>query len=201
MPLAFEQQPNESNKAFTAFSLYLSMGSERSIASVACKLAKSDQLIKRWSAKFNWQTRVTAYATHMAAIEREQTEALTRAKAVDWVTRQEEHKQVEWELRGRLVTLAKKAIGRWEKNETRCGTLEGIARLLELASKLGRLASGLATDKTEVKEEVNVSVDVEFEAALKKAYGKPLPGEVLADGQVLEAEVVTERPKLEAKND
>ena len=32
MPLPFEQQPRESNKAFAAFSLYLNLGSERSLA-------------------------------------------------------------------------------------------------------------------------------------------------------------------------
>ena len=32
MPLPFEQQPRESAKAFAAFSLYLSLGAERSTA-------------------------------------------------------------------------------------------------------------------------------------------------------------------------
>ena len=56
------------------------------------------------------------------------------------------------------------------------GTLEGIARLLELASKLGRLSCGMATDKTEVTGEDGGPIQVEFKAALKKIYGQPLPG-------------------------
>jgi len=54
MPLPFEQQPRESAKAFAAFSLYLSLGAERSTAEVAKKLAKSAHLVRRWSAKFGW---------------------------------------------------------------------------------------------------------------------------------------------------
>ena len=36
--LAFEQQPKEGDKAFAAFSLYLSLGAERSLAEVGRKL-------------------------------------------------------------------------------------------------------------------------------------------------------------------
>ena len=65
--MMFEQQPHESGKAFAAFSLYLSLGSERSTAAVAMKLAKSEQLIRRWSAKFGWTQRVAAYGAHLAS--------------------------------------------------------------------------------------------------------------------------------------
>ena len=170
MSLPFEQLPKESNKAFAAFSLYLSLGDQRSLRDVGQKLGKSMVVVERWSAKFDWPARVQAYAGHMATVEREATEALARVSAVDWIKRQEAHRREEWEHRDRLVRLARRAIERWEKNEEKCGTLEGIARLLELASKLGRLASGMATDKTEVAEEV--AVNVEFEEALKKV---PVP--------------------------
>jgi hypothetical protein len=75
---AFEQQPRESAKAFAAFSLYLNLGPQRSTAAVANKLAKSEQLIRRWSAKFAWTDRVAAHAAHYAIIEREAVEAVAR---------------------------------------------------------------------------------------------------------------------------
>jgi len=40
MPMMFEQQPRESAKAFAAFSLYLSLGPQRSLTEVAQKLHK-----------------------------------------------------------------------------------------------------------------------------------------------------------------
>ncbi|MBE0540188.1 MAG: hypothetical protein IH623_02275 [Verrucomicrobia bacterium] len=58
--LPFEQQPRESNKAFAKFSLYLSLGPERSLELVSKKCAKSVPLLKRWSAKFDWPVRVSS---------------------------------------------------------------------------------------------------------------------------------------------
>jgi hypothetical protein len=122
---------------------------------------------------------VQAHAAHLAVAEREAAEALARVKGVDWVTRQEEHREKEWEVRGRLIELAETAIERWLANAARCGSLEGIARLLDLASRLGRLASGLPTDKTEVTGDGGGPVRVEVTLALEKIYGEPLPGEVV----------------------
>jgi hypothetical protein len=172
MALPFEQQPKESHKAFAAFSLYLSMGPQRSLADVAQKLAKSHTVIARWSAKFDWASRVQAYAAHMAIIEREAAEALMRAKGVDWVQMQHEHRAEEWKVRGELIELGRLAISRWKANKRRVGSLEGIARLLDLASKLGRLASGMPTDRTEVTGQDGGAIMVEFEVALKKVYGR-----------------------------
>ena len=47
-PLAFEQQPRESDKAFAAFSRYLSLGPQRSLEAVATQLGKSKTLMERW---------------------------------------------------------------------------------------------------------------------------------------------------------
>lgn len=186
MALSFEQQPKESTKAFTAFSLYLSLGDERSLELVSRKLAKSSRLIKKWSSKFDWPGRVAAYAGHLAAVEREAAEALVRGKAAAWLSRQAEHREEEWKVRGELLEAGREALRRWKANERRCGSLEGIARMLELASKLGRLASGMATDRTELSGEVTATLDLDWEAALKKVYGRekvvgpaalPAPGE------------------------
>jgi hypothetical protein len=179
MSLSFEQQPKETSKAFAAFSLYLSLGPERSTRTVAAKLAKSDQLIRRWCARHDWPARVAAHAAHLAAAEREATAALARGNAAAWLTRQVEHREEEWRMRGELIETAREALSRWKAKPERCGSLEGIARLLELASKLGRLASGLPIDRTELTGEDGGPIRVELTAALNKIYGEPLPGEVV----------------------
>ena len=69
-------------------------------------------------------------------------------------------------------------------------TLAEIAGLLELASKLGRLASGLPTDHTELTGEDGGPLRVELTAALNKIYGQPGPGEVVY------VETVPARPAL-----
>src|SRR5438046_2900864 len=152
MPLPFEQQPRESHKAFAAFSLYLSLGPQRSLAAVGQKLGKSKVVIERWSAKFGWLSRVQAHAAHMAIVEREATEAIAIARAAEWGKRQQEVRQEEWELHADCIRAGKEALKRfYEKG--RGATRGDIARILELASTLGRLASGLATNKTEITGE------------------------------------------------
>jgi hypothetical protein len=62
MARIFERQERESAKAFAAFSVYLGLGSERSLEAVAQKVTKSSRLVKRWSSRWQWGERVRAYA-------------------------------------------------------------------------------------------------------------------------------------------
>ena len=172
MRQVFEQQPRESAKAFEAFSVYLGMGPERSLAAVAQKLAKSRQLLKRWSAKFDWPGRVQAQAAYLAIVEREATEALAREKGAEWLKRQQTLRQTEWEMHEKCIAAAKRGLAAFMEREKVYANLADISRMLEVASRLGRLASGLATDKTEVTGEDGGAIRVEFEAALKKVYGR-----------------------------
>ena len=189
MPLEFEQQAKESDKAFAAFALYLSMGLERSTREVGKRLGKSEGLMERWASRWRWTERVSAHASHLATVEREATEALTRGKAAAWVKRQEEHRDEEWALRGELIAAGRKVLKRFTE-EGRGATLGDVARALELASKLGRLASGMATDKTEVTGEDGGPIRVELSAALNKIYGDvvdvqatPVPPSQLPEGK------------------
>ena len=95
MPLPFEQQPRESVKAFAAFSLYLSMGPERSIEECARKLLKSSRLLRRWAQKFDWSGRVQTHAAHLAVVEREAIEAVARGKAAEWESREQKLRETE----------------------------------------------------------------------------------------------------------
>jgi hypothetical protein len=175
MALAFEQQPKESDKAYAAFALYLSLGPERSLDAVRQKLGKSARLIQRWSSRWQWVERLAAHSAHLAVIEREAIEGLAVERAVEWSKVHEVVKIAEWQRHKKLIALADEMIGRWEKNKAKCGTLEGIARVLELATKLGRLAAGMPTEVKEVNTTVTGTVDVDWEIAIRKAYGPASP--------------------------
>ena len=175
----FDQLPRESPKAFAAFRIYLDMGPQRSLSGVASRLGKSKTLMERWSKRHRWCDRVAAHAGHVAEVERVAIEHLGREKAIEWHQFHEQQRQSEWEMHSRLVRLAERVIERWERNENRMGTLEGIARLLELASKLGRLASGMETGGSDGAGKDDPAVRVEVTLALEKIYGEPLPGEVV----------------------
>jgi hypothetical protein len=181
----FEQLPNESAKAFAAFKTYLDLGSERSLATTAAQLGKSKVLMERWSRKYDWVARIKAHATYRADLERTMLESLAREKAVEWEKLWEEQRIAEWKVRCDALRLAQRLIERWETNEAKFGTVEGIARLLELVHKLGRAAAGMPTEPVQVTEEVSATLEIEWEVALKKVYGTTTTAQPVVD--VLEA--------------
>lgn len=167
----FEQQPKESTKAFTAFSIYLSMGDGRSMRVVAKRLARSDQLIRRWSSRWDWTERVRAYAAHLAAVERQACKALARANAAQWLKREQEVREHDWSTHEKAVAAAERCMNAVMERDNAHVTLSDIARLLEVASKLGRLACGLPTDHAVVTGHDGGPIRFELVAALDKVYG------------------------------
>ena len=178
MPLMFEQQPRESNKAFAAFSLYLSLGAEPATREVGKKLGKSEGVIARWAAKFDWTARVAAYSAHLAVVEREAVEAVARGKAVEWESREQQLRETEWQMHERAIAAAKRGLDAYMEREKVYANLADIARMLEIASKLGRLATGLG-DGEKRRGDETPTVRVEVTLALEKIYGEPLPCEVV----------------------
>jgi hypothetical protein len=172
MNKTFEQRKKESAKAFAAFSVYLSMGPDRSLDAVGKKLGKCKRLIERWSKQHDWISRVQAQQAHLAVVEREATEAVARSKAAEWLARQVEIREKEWEMHEKCIEAAREGLKRFLENPNRRATLADIARMLETASKLGRLAAGMATEKTEITGEVDVNFRMEVEQAIKKVYGE-----------------------------
>ena len=179
MPLPFEKQPRESAKAFAAFSLYLSQGAERSTAAVAKELAKSEQLVRRWSAKFGWTDRVAAHGAHLAIVEREAVEAAARGKAAEWEKREQQLRETEWTMHERAIAAAKRGLDAYMEKDKVYANLADIARMLEIASKLGRLATGLGTEGERRTGDDLPGLRVEVTVALEKIYSAPLPGEVV----------------------
>ena len=181
MPLMFEQQPKESNKAFAAFAMYLSLGAERSLELVARKLNKSKTIIGRWSSRYDWPERVGGYGAHLAIVEREATEALARSKSAEWLTRQQKIREREWAMHEKCIAAAERALTTFMEREKVYANLSDIARILEVASKLGRLACGMATDRTEVTGEEGGPIRIELSAALDKIYGQAEPAPHVVD--------------------
>lgn len=184
MAFAFEQQVKESDKAFAAFSLYLSLGAERSLALVGRRLGKSVGLIERWSSRYDWAGRVAAHGAHLAQVEREATEAVVRSKSAEWLRRQEKIREREWEMHEKCIAAAERGLKAFMEREKVYANLSDIARILEVASKLGRLASGLATDKTELTGEGGGPIQIELSAALNKIYGAEVPPPHVVDVEV-----------------
>ena len=178
MPLIFEKQPRESAKAFAAFSLYLSLGAERSTREVGKQLGKSEGLIERWATKFDWRNRVAAHAAHLAIVERDAIEAAARGKAAEWASREQKLRETEWAMHEAAIAAAKKGLAAYMEKDKVYANLADIARMLEIASKLGRLATGLGDGDRHNGDDLP-AMRVEVTVALEKIYGEPLPGEII----------------------
>jgi hypothetical protein len=139
---------------------------------VANKLAKSEQLIRRWSAKFAWTDRVAAHGAHLAIIEREAVEAVARSKAAEWEKRETQLRETEWSMHEAAIAAAKRGLAAYMEKDKVYANLADIARMLEIASKLGRLATGLDKSNGETADEPQ-TLRVEVTVALEKIYGEP----------------------------
>ena len=130
-----------------------------------------------WASRFDWTGRVAAHAEYLARVEREATEAVARGKSAEWLVRREKHREEEWAWRGELIEAAQRVVAKF-KDGSRGATLGDVARAYELASRLGRLASGLATETVEHTGEVDLNLRLDAEAAVRKVYGDVLHVEV-----------------------
>jgi len=177
--LPFDQQPSESDKAFSAFRQYLDMGPTRSLAALAKELGKTKRSLEYLSRSYAWTTRVQAHAAHVAVLERESVEQLIREKFPEWLRRQQDLREQEWALHQKCLVAAQRALDAFIARDTVTVSLGEIARIIEVASRIARLASGLSTANTEITGRDRGPIHIEIEAALDKIYGKPIQGEVI----------------------
>jgi hypothetical protein len=169
--LPFEQQPKESAKAFAAFRAYLDMGPQRGLRELARKLDKSVTLLGNWSAKYDWTSRVQAYAAHMAAIEQAAAERAVALYGADRAKRREVEREGEWAMRTELMEAGREVLKKF-RDGARGATLGDVARAFDIAVKLGRLSAGMKVDESEDESgSTDVNVLVAIELALDKIYG------------------------------
>jgi hypothetical protein len=89
----------------------------------------------------------------------------------DWRDRSHELREAEWKAHKECLQAAQHAL---DHIRGRKCTVTDLAKLLELASKLGRLAAGLPSDHTAHLIQDDRAVRVEISAAIKKVYSEPI---------------------------
>jgi hypothetical protein len=174
MPLTFEQLPRETNKAFAAFKAYLDFGPERSLVTVGDKIGKHRTQMERWSKKYDWTGRVQAYGAHIAETERLAIERLAVERAVEWHKLHEGVRREAWKEAEETIAIVRKAREEWVA-KGRVPGWEGMARMLELAFKLKQFAAGMPSEIKEVNTNINATIDVDWEIAIRKAYQVAAP--------------------------
>ena len=164
--------PNESSAAYQAFLAYQKAGPTRTILKTVKATSQAKTSCERWSRRFNWVERVKKHEEKIELdLQKQQHQAATK-RGVNWAVRAQKLKEQEWEVANKLMDGGKKLLERLLDKQERKLTGSDVARLLEVASKLGRLSAGMATEQQAVAvASQNNAVGVDFNAALSKVYG------------------------------
>ena len=82
---AWDRQPGESGKAFAAFLVYRDSDPRR-ISTAARECRKAESLLRRWSARWDWQSRISEFDSYLARqrlARREKRLAVVEDRAVE----------------------------------------------------------------------------------------------------------------------
>jgi len=150
----WDRQTNESKQAFEAFAVYRDLADKRSCTTVARQLAKSIPLIKRWSVKYNWVDRCRLYD-----IEQDRIRLVERHKQINHMN--DNHVKI-------AQSMLLKAARRLNSLEPENMTVQELIRLVEIATKLERIALGAIDELGRMKYELE---SAKFEFEKKKAIG------------------------------
>ena len=132
----WEQQPNESMPAFQAFTIYRDAGLTRTIAKVAKECKKTPSLLGRWSRVNSWTLRSSAWDREMDR---------------DWLLEQRVMRRRASKRNATTAALAMQKVGaKLLEMTTKDLDAQSVARLMEAASKLERLALGESTENVSV---------------------------------------------------
>lgn len=140
----WERQKGESEKAYEAFVIYRDMGAERTITAVGKRLAKSRNLIDRWSVRWNWQERVLAYDNEL------QREAKAEAA--------KEYKEMTKRHIGIAGMLQKKALDALKALDIKEMSPRDIREYIKMATDLERLNRELTDSHNQDNDDVIVPI-------------------------------------------
>ena len=151
--------PNESAKAYAAFTAYAEMGPQRSMRVLGRNLNKSVTLLSGWAKKFKWQKRVAQFDDEQAELKAKAEREAMEKEAAKWAKRQmalrDERYAAAEELEAKVREMARLPLVRTRSKDGKTiieparWTVDSMAKLAETALKLKALACGVSTDKTE----------------------------------------------------
>jgi len=166
--------PKENSRSYAAFRRYLDLGPDRKLRTIADQLKRGLNTTTRLSQRWHWEERAFAYEVHLQSIRQETAMLEASGLAANWARRAIEHKEAEWAAVTAGLALARRIIRQILENPF--GTIADVSRLLEVCSKIGRLATGLATEREEFTGLDGDPIRIEIVAAIAKVYG---PGKVI----------------------
>jgi hypothetical protein len=139
----WQRQPGESPADFTAFACYLRLKGRRSHQAVAERTQLRLGTVRRLSAKFNWPIRVRAFEAALAEATETSLASVVRNQPAAEQAALEDFRRREFELAQGVLHASRAWLDRACDPRRRTLSLTQIVRLIELSSKLGRLATDM----------------------------------------------------------
>lgn len=143
-PKPWERQPAETSKAYEAFCIYRDMGAKRSVQGTATALAKSVQVIKVWSSKFDWVARTVAWDSLPIRAEAEAYEDMAARIAA-------QHERLATKLTARLEENLD-LLPRGTDPSIKWSTAHGAAR------QGHAFAADLSKPKAEIQDQISTAI-------------------------------------------
>ncbi len=141
----WQRQPGEAPADFTAFVSYLRLKGRRSHRAVAAQTGRSLGAIRRLSAKSNWPSRVAAFEARLADASQDALDLLVRATSTCTAADSERLREAEFQLAQRVLHEARRWLQLASDPHRRKVALGQVCRVMDLATRLGRLAAGMPT--------------------------------------------------------
>ncbi|HWQ90398.1 MAG TPA: hypothetical protein VN673_01915 [Clostridia bacterium] len=199
-----EQMSGESEEAYRAFVQYCILGREGRFCDVADAVGKSRSMISSYRAQHHWGARIDDWWQQKQARERDGAAGQEPAKIEpsQRELRRDQLRSEEWDLHSELIEAGRIGLERWKASD-KVPTLAEIAKAVDLASRLGRLATGLPLNYTEISGNPEKPIRIEIETALEQVYGADV---VDIDSEVVDAQIledpasIADHPGISAPN-
>lgn len=169
-PPAFPRCPGETPRALGAFIAWFNLGQARSLPAVADQLGEKLDTIKKWSSQHRWADRLCGYQSGLLQQQVAAQVAFHQEQAADWARRTHECRRQEWETAQKLRAVAQCFLETVGDPQLEKITLAQASRALQVAARLARQA---LSDAALPDTAVHAPIQLEIEAALKKAFGSP----------------------------
>ncbi len=169
-PVAFPRCSGETPRAFGAFLAYFNLGSARSLSAVAEQLGEKLDSVKKWSSQYRWADRLCRYQSGLLQQQVEAQAAFQQEPGADWARRTHECRQQEWETARQLRAVAQCFLETVGEPQVEKITLAQASRALQVAARLARQA---LSDSALPDPAAPAPIQLEIEAALRKAFGAP----------------------------
>ncbi len=188
MPL-WQRQPDEAPADFTAFVAYLRLKGRRSLRAVSTQTGRPLGAIRRLSAQFNWPGRVAAFEARLADATQAALAAGLRSAGTASQADHERLQQAEFQLAQKVLHASRRWLQLAVDPRRRNVSLGQVCRLINLATRLGRLSAGMPTGdeprrRPRPEDRPGYWTGPSVEEALEKIYGPEPPGTAVPGGAV-----------------